>query len=144
MTVLQTTDRAQRLAHELPAAGVDALLVSALVNLRYITGYTGSNGLALVGPQTRVFVTDFRYVEQAEQEVDPSFDRRRGQQELLETIPEALPPGPLRLGFDDAHVTVREYAKLLELMPERVQLVEAAGLVEGLREVKEADEIEQI
>ena len=41
------------------------LLVSALVNVRYMTGYTGSNGLALLGPQTRMFVTDFRYVEQA-------------------------------------------------------------------------------
>ncbi len=52
MTVLQTTDRAQRLVDLLPPAGVDALLVSALLNVRYMTGYTGSNGLALVGPQT--------------------------------------------------------------------------------------------
>lgn len=144
MTLLQTTDRAQRLVDQLPAAGVDALLVSALVNVRYMTGYTGSNGLALVGPETRVFVTDFRYVEQAEQEVDPTYDRRRGQQELLDSIPEALPSGELRLGFDDAHVTVREHAKLRELLPERVQLVQAGGLVERLREVKEPEEIERI
>jgi Xaa-Pro aminopeptidase len=144
MTVLQSTDRAQRLVDQLPAAGVDALLVSALVNVRYMTGYTGSNGLALVGPQTRVFVTDFRYVEQAEQEVDPTYDRRRGQQELLDAVPEALPSGELRLGFDDAHVTVREHAKLRELLPDRVQLVQAAGLVERLREVKEPEEIERV
>jgi len=144
MTVLQTTDRAQRLSDLLPTAGIDALLVSALVNVRYMTGYTGSNGLALVGPQTRVFVTDFRYVEQAEQEVGDTYDRRRGQQELLEAIPEALPAGELRLGFDDAHVTVRDHAKLRELLPERVQLVPAAGLVERLREVKEPEEIERI
>src|SRR5690348_9104220 len=105
MTAVQTTDRAQRLVDLLPEAGVDALLVSALVNVRYMTGYTGSNGLAVVGPQTRVFVTDFRYVEQAQQEVDPAYDRRRGQQELLESIPETLPAGEVRLGFDDAHVT---------------------------------------
>jgi Xaa-Pro aminopeptidase len=144
MTVLQTTDRAQRLVDLLPPAGVDALLVSALLNVRYMTGYTGSNGLAVVGPQSRVFVTDFRYVEQAEEEVGSAYDRRRGQQELLEAIPEALPQGELRLGFDDGHVTVRQHASLRDLLPERVQLVPAGGLVERLRAVKEPDEIERI
>jgi Xaa-Pro aminopeptidase len=144
MTALQTTDRAQRLVDLLPGAGVDALLVSALVNVRYMTGYTGSNGLAVVGPQTRVFVTDFRYVEQAEEEVDSTYDRRQGQQELLEAIPEAIPGGELRLGFDDAHVTVRQHAKLRKLLPERVELVGAGGLVERLRAVKEPGEIERI
>jgi Xaa-Pro aminopeptidase len=144
MTALQTTDRAQRLVDLLPEAGVDALLVSALVNVRYMTGYTGSNGLALVGPQTRAFVTDFRYVEQAEEEVDSIYERRLGQQELLEAIPEVLPEGELRLGFDDGQVTVRQHAKLRDLLPERVELVAAGGLVERLRAVKEPGEIERI
>ena len=54
------SDRAERLLGLLPGAGVDLLLITGLVNVRYMTGYTGSNGLALVGPQTRAFVTDFR------------------------------------------------------------------------------------
>jgi Xaa-Pro aminopeptidase len=137
-------DRAERLVELLPDAGVDVLLVSALVNVRYMTGYTGSNGLALVGPQTRVFVTDFRYVEQAAEEVDPTFDRRRAPQELLDIVGELLPQGSLRLGFDDAHVTVRQHAKLRELLPERVELVKAGGLVERLRAVKDHMEIARI
>ena len=43
------SDRAQRAIALLDGAGVDALLVTNLVNVRYLTGYTGSNGLALIG-----------------------------------------------------------------------------------------------
>ena len=65
------SDRAERLVELLPAEDVRRAAGHRLVNVRYMTGYTGSNGLALVGPQTRAFVTDFRYVEQAADEVDP-------------------------------------------------------------------------
>ena len=69
------SDRATRLAEQLPEIGADLMVVTSLVNVRYLTGYTGSNGLALVGPDTRVFVTDFRYLEQSAAEVDGAFDR---------------------------------------------------------------------
>ncbi len=138
------SDRAERLVQLLPAEGVDLLLVTSLVNVRYMTGYTGSNGLALIGPDRRVFVTDFRYVEQAAAEVDPSYERRRDQQELFDALEELLPDGELRLGFDDANITVRQHTRLRELLPERIELVCAGGLVERLRVVKDADEIARI
>ncbi len=117
------------------------MLVTDLVNVRYLTGYTGSNGLALIGPSTRVFVTDFRYVEQAAEQVDPSFDRLRASVDLLEAIQDAIPSGELRVGFEEAHMTVREHGRLRELLPDRVELVGVQGLVEGLRAVKEPDEV---
>jgi Xaa-Pro aminopeptidase len=138
------SNRADRLIDLLPTEGVDVLLVTALVNVRYMTGYTGSNGLALVGPQTRVFVTDFRYVEQAAVEVDGSYERKRDQLELYDEIADSMPSGEIRLGFDDANITVRQHARLRELLPERVELVTAGGLVERLRAVKEPEEIERI
>lgn len=138
------SDRAQRLVDQIAGEDLDLLLVTALVNVRYLTGYTGSNGLAVVGPQTRLFVTDFRYVEQAAAEVDPSFDRRRDRNELVGAIADALPPGELTLGFDDANVTVREHARLRGLLPDRVTLVAAGGIVERLRAVKDAGEIERM
>jgi Xaa-Pro aminopeptidase len=134
--------RAERLTGRLPDAGVDAVLITDLVNLRYLTGFTGSNGVALVGPDTRLFVTDFRYVEQAAEQVEPSFDRLKASTDLLEAIDEAVPPGELRLGFEAAHVSVREHARLRELLPERIELVGTDGLVEALRAVKEPDEID--
>jgi Xaa-Pro aminopeptidase len=140
--------RAQALVEALPDAGVDVLLVTELVNVRYLTGYSGSNGLALVGPRTRTFITDFRYVEQAAEEVDSSFERRRATQDLLDAIPDALAAGsgagPTRLGFEDAHVSVRQHGRLRELLPEQVELVAAGNLVERLRAVKDPDEVARI
>src|SRR2546421_2483026 len=131
------TDHADRLIDLLPDAGVDAMLVTNLVNVRYLTGYTGSNGLVLVGSDTREFITDFRYVQQARDEVDPSFERSRAPLDLIEAVGEALPSGELRLGVEDDHVTVRQHARLRELLPDRVELVAAGSLVESLRAVKE-------
>jgi Xaa-Pro aminopeptidase len=136
--------RVERLNRELAGAGVDLMLVSELVNVRYLTGYTGSNGIALVGPDRAEFVTDFRYVEQAEGEVDPAFTRHRAAQDLLDSVEELLPEGPLRLGFEDAHVSVRAHARMREILPDRVELVGATGLVEGLRVIKEPEEVERI
>ena len=139
------SDRADRLVGLLTTDDLDLLLITALVNVRYMTGYTGTNGLALVGPQTRVFVTDFRYVEQAKVEVQSSYERRRDQLELFGAIAGSIPAsGELRLGFDDTNITVRQHARLREVLPERVQLVPAGGLVEQLRAVKEPDEIDRI
>jgi len=136
--------RADRLMEKLDDAGVDLVLVTDLISVRYLTGYTGSNGLALIGTDTRVFITDFRYVEQAAEQVDSSFDRRRAPQDLLEAIGQALPGGEVRLGFEEAHLSVREHARLGELVPERVELVGMQGVVEGLRAVKEPGEVAAI
>jgi Xaa-Pro aminopeptidase len=136
--------RVDRAIELLAEAGVDLLLVSNLVNVRYLTGYTGSNGVALVGPDTRTFITDFRYVEQAAEQVDAAFDRRRAPRELFDGVKDVLPGGSLRLGFEDAHVSVRAHSRLRELLPERVELVGVDGLVESLRAIKDPEEIARI
>jgi Xaa-Pro aminopeptidase len=136
--------RAQRLISLLSDEGIDVMLVSDLVNVRYLTGYTGTNGLALIGPRTRTFITDFRYVQQAAEEVHASFERRRSTQDLLEAIIDVLPEGQLRLGFEAAHVSVRTYSRMRRLLGGRADLVGTEGLVERLRAVKEPNEIERI
>ncbi|MGA9857083.1 MAG: Xaa-Pro peptidase family protein [Solirubrobacteraceae bacterium] len=136
--------RAQRLADRLPEIGADVIVVTSLINVRYLTGFTGSNGLVLVGPDIRAFITDFRYVEQSAAEVDIAFDRRTSQTDLVEAIADLLPTGSVRLAFEDSHLTVRSHAKLRELMPERVELVAAGDPVEQLRAVKDAEEIRRI
>ena len=136
------TDRVDRLLAELPGADVELLLVTDLTNVRYLTGYSGSNGLALLGEQLRVFVTDFRYVEQAAEEVDPSFEQIHAVQDLIDSLPDLLPEGELQLGFDDAHTSVKAHARLRELLPYHVDLVGASGLVEHLRVAKEPLEVE--
>jgi Xaa-Pro aminopeptidase len=137
------SDRVDRLVGRLARAEVDALLVTDLINLRYLTGFVGSNGLALIGPQTRMFATDFRYSVQMTQQVDESFDRRQLPRNLLAAVEDVLPEGQLRLGFETS-MPVRIHTRLRQVLPERVELVGVDGLVEELRAVKEASEIERI
>jgi Xaa-Pro aminopeptidase len=134
--------RADALVENVADRELDAVLVSGEVNVRWATGFTGSNALAIVGEDVRVFLTDFRYVEQAEEEVDGGFDRRRGERDLLGEVRGALPDRrPLRLGFDDAQMSVRTHTRLAEQVGEEIELVAAGGIVEDLRAVKDANEL---
>jgi Xaa-Pro aminopeptidase len=122
---------------------LDALLVTDLVNVRYLTGFTGSNGMAVVGRDLRRFLTDFRYAEQAAAQVD-GFDAEQAPRDLLDVLSDGWPAGELRLGFEDDHVTVRRHEKLQGVLPQRVRLVAAGGVVQELRAVKDAGEVERI
>jgi Xaa-Pro aminopeptidase len=135
--------RADRVADRLRERELDALLVTDPLNVRYLTGFTGTNGIAVVGPQARRFITDSRYVERAKAELD-GFELEPAPQELRLALADGWPAGDLRLGFDDAHVSVRLHGKLRETLPERVELAAAGGLVEAERVVKEPGELAAI
>jgi Xaa-Pro aminopeptidase len=137
------SDRAARVEALLEDAGVDALLVTSPVNLRYLTGFTGSNGLCVLGPGLRRFVTDFRYVERAAREVD-GFEIERSPTEFLAALRSGWPEGALRLGFEDHVMTVRAHARVAALLPDGVELAPAGGLVERERAIKEPAELERI
>ena len=62
---MDVAGRVDRLRAALDDAGCDALLVTHLTNIRYLTGFTGSAALLLVQPDALTFVTDGRYEEQA-------------------------------------------------------------------------------
>lgn len=122
---------------------LDALLVSNLVNVRWLTGFSGSNAMAVVGPAQRRFVTDFRYLTQAADQVDDEWEREIDS-DLFKRVAGGLPDGPFRLGFDDADISVKQHAQLAELVGAEVELVAAGGILEALRAVKDAAEIEAI
>jgi Xaa-Pro aminopeptidase len=127
-------------ADRLDLGELDALVVTNLVNVRYLTGYTGSNGVAVVGPDTPLFFTDFRYMTQAAEQV-AGFDVRRGERDLLGDVAEAVSG---RVGFEDASLSVRKFERLRGLVGERAELVAAGDLVEKLRRVKEPAEVDAI
>ena len=123
---------------------LDLLLVTNVVNVRWLTGFTGSNAATLVGTNQRRFITDFRYLIQSADQIDDLWEREIAT-DLLKCAVEGLPSDrPLRLGFDDAHLTVKQHARLTELAPEGVELVAAGAIVETLRAVKDAAEIAAI
>ena len=147
-----TAERAERLARLVAEEGLDSLIVGDLVrpgdsgpdaiaNVRWLTGFAGSSGLALVGPEQRAFLTDFRYEQRAERDVDGGFERVIASARLLPTLAERLGG---KVGFDEAHTSVRSLRKLEEELPEGAELVPTEGLVEGLRRIKDPGEIEAI
>ncbi|HXE99124.1 MAG TPA: aminopeptidase P family protein [Solirubrobacterales bacterium] len=149
---MNAVTRPERLARLLPEHGIDQLLVGDLVrpgdstpdaisNLRWLTGFSGTSGLAIVGAEDRVFLTDFRYVERAKREVDAEFERATAERELLDA---ALPRLRGRVGYDEAQTSVKSLRKLEQGVPEEVELVAAGGLVERLRRRKDADELRAI
>src|SRR3954468_2752378 len=131
--------RAERLAEAVAARALDALLITNLFNLRWATGFTGSNGAALIGPDVRLFLTDFRYVEQAAEQVR-EFDRDRAGRDLLADVAERLPQG--KVGFEDQWLSVRSHGRLRTAADDGIELTGASGIVERLREVKDEHELE--
>jgi Xaa-Pro aminopeptidase len=129
--------RTDRLVELLRARDLDSLLVTELLNVRYLTGFTGTNAAAIVTPEERLFFTDFRYVEQARQQV-PEYERIEAGRDMLGDLSGRLRG---RAGFDDEHLSVAAHRKLSEKVPEGVELVPAGGLVEELRAVKDASEV---
>jgi Xaa-Pro aminopeptidase len=129
--------RADKLVERLRERELDWLLVTNLVNVRYLSGFTGTNGVCLVGTDERLFFTDFRYVERAQAEV-PDFERLRGKQDLLGDAAERFAG---RVGFEDQHMSVRQHRRLTEMLPDGAELVPAGGIVEGLRAVKDEGEL---
>ncbi|AKS34554.1 M24 family metallopeptidase [Mycolicibacterium goodii] len=139
MTISQ---RRERLRQRLAAADLDAMLVTDLVNVRYLSGFTGSNAALLirVGDATPVLATDGRYRTQAAQQApdaEVAIERACGPHLVARGAAE----GVRRLGFESHVVTVEAHRALTEAAGENLELVRAAGTVEALREVKDAGEI---
>jgi Xaa-Pro aminopeptidase len=129
--------RTDRLVELLEARNLDSLLVTDLLNVRYLTGFTGSNGACVVTRDERLFYTDFRYVEQARAQV-PEYERIEAGRDMLGDLSGRLRG---RAGFDDDHLSVAAHSKLAEKVGTDAELVPAAGLVEQLRALKDADEV---
>jgi Xaa-Pro aminopeptidase len=132
--------RADRLVERLAERELDALVVTNLTNVRYLSGFTGSNAVCVVGRDSRVFLTDFRYVSQAAEQV-PDFERVKGERDLLGDVAERVSG---RVGFEDGTMTVRSHERLRGLVGDGVELVAAGNLVEELRAVKGRDEVEAV
>jgi Xaa-Pro aminopeptidase len=133
--------RGERLAGLLPEHELDQLFVSDLMNVRYLTGFTGTNGACLVGGDELIFFTDFRYVERAEREVGDEWERPEAEREL---VPQIVGRMKGRVGFEDAKLSVRQLARIEAAAGDDVEFVAAGDLVEQLRVVKEQAELDRI
>jgi Xaa-Pro aminopeptidase len=137
-------DRLAELGRRLDELGVDALLVTSRPNIRYLTGFSGTNGVALVCPRGATFLTDFRYTERAAP-LEAFMEVRQVERDVMKAACDHLAelvPGGARIGFESAHMTVAQHERLKAAAP--VPPVATTGAVERLREVKDAGEQEAV
>nr|SFZ88193.1 Aminopeptidase YpdF (MP-, MA-, MS-, AP-, NP-specific) [Loigolactobacillus rennini] len=135
---------AQRLAalrKKLTAIQLDGLMVTNAANLRYLTHFTGTSGVALITRTSAFFVTDSRYTQQAYQQVAPQgYAIVESAGSLFAEINRLLRKLQLTtLGFEADYVSFNTYDDLADLFD--VGLVPTSGIVEQLRAVKDPDEV---
>jgi Xaa-Pro aminopeptidase len=132
--------RRDRLAARLADLGVDAVVVTRIVNVRYLTGFTGSNGQVVVGRETSVFLTDGRYEEQARAEV-PDLERRTYRGPFSEHgLRACRDVAAAVVGFEAEAVTYAAWRRLADAA-EGLELRPVPAVVEELRAVKDPDEL---
>lgn len=143
---MPTVDHPRRrssLADRFEDLGVEGFLITGQMNVRYLTGFSGSNGqLVLTADGGGNFFTDSRYEEQSRREV-PDLHQVIYQGKFSVALGEALRDGDLRrVGFEAAHISYKAHRELAEL--DGIELVPVSGEVERLRWAKERAEIELI
>lgn len=131
-----------RIAEQLQAKGLDALLVTNPYNRRYVSGFTGTSGCCLLTTSVCELLTDFRYMEQASVQTKASgFAVVRHEADMMATAAErAARYGVKRLGFEKDNVSYSLYEKLQAVFT-GVELVPASGMIEEMRLIKTADEL---
>ncbi|HVQ83739.1 MAG TPA: Xaa-Pro peptidase family protein [Mycobacterium sp.] len=139
------SQRRNNLRAQIGASGLDAMLVTDLINVRYLSGFSGSNGALLVFADERgpVLATDGRYRTQAAEQA-PGVEIAIERAVARHLVGRAADAGVAKLGFESNVVTVDGFDVLTGEVNQRAgstELVRAAGTVEALREVKDAGEL---
>ena len=137
--------RLSEVRRAMASAGIDSLAVTGLSNVFYLCGFSGSNAALIVLPGSHHLFTDSRYTLQSK-------DEARGARVHIARGPlpeicgaflrQRAARSGLRAGFEPTHLNVTEWTRLKEAASRKVRWKSAAGLVESLREVKSAEELE--
>lgn len=129
-----------KLQAKLSEKGLDALIVTNPYNRRYITGFTGTAGMAIITPQEGIFITDFRYTDQAQEQAKEFKIIEHTQAIELEAKSQLEALQVKNVGFEKFAVTYAEYERFKNVFP--VELVPVEGLIEELRVIKSDEEIQ--
>jgi Xaa-Pro aminopeptidase len=132
--------RRRAVAARLGELGVDALLVTSLVNTRYLTGFTGSNGQLLLGEDLELFLTDGRYGTSSRREV-PDIERSSAERSYRGAVVDwCRSAGIARLGIEAGAMTVAERDALVGAIGDGTEVMPLRDVVEEQRRVKDAEE----
>jgi Xaa-Pro aminopeptidase len=135
-------ERLRKLRKQLDTTAVDGMIISGAANRRYLSGFTGSSGVLVIDDRAAYLVTDFRYWEQAAAEAN-GFTLYKQGPNLYQSVVELVGKLEWRsVGFEPEELTYLEYQKYRGLLPLEVEYTPVPELVQRLRTVKDAAEIE--
>ena len=147
LPAMNVSARVDRLRGLFDEAEVDALLVTRLPNVAYLTGFTGSAGMLFAARDDAILVTDGRYAQQSEEQITASGADVRIEiattQAEQRAVLSAAAATPHRLGLESEGVTWAQQRTFVEWFP-GTELVPTQHLVERLRAVKESGEVARI
>jgi Xaa-Pro aminopeptidase len=133
-------ERLRKIQQTLRERKLSSLLVTHLPNVRYLTGFSGTTGLCVVGEEGNYFLTDFRYKEQSEHEIT-GFKIIIAKDSLFEELQKRrIFRGAERVGVEGNFLPYAEFQKLRRLF-KRVRFVPQAELVESVSSIKDEKEI---
>ena len=140
-------NRLVKLQQQFDELSIDGLMINGDWNRRYVTGFTGSNGIVLITKNDVTLITDYRYFEQAKSQTGLSVvlhAEHTGHKHKIydEAAKQIKKMGIKRLGFEQQHLSFGNYAKLDGLID--CEMIPTYDVVENLRMVKSLEEIENI
>lgn len=136
-------ERLRKLNNLIKKNQLDALIVNKLANVRYLSGYSGSNGLMVLGPPRAYFLTDFRYTVQARKEVKNCQIIIAERDLISELVKLPCFQKKVKVGFETNYITVKLLSKIKELLPKAI-FEPVEDLVESLAIIKDNTEINKL
>lgn len=133
----------EQLRGSLQEKQLDAILITSPINRRYITNFTGTAGVALVTQSDAVFITDFRYTEQATEQIKDFTIVEHKNPIHKEVFQQLKDLNVEKLGFEQNHVTYAEYTLYKETFKD-IQLHAVSNIIENLRLIKSEEEIKVV
>lgn len=136
---MELLEKLTELRSALEANDLDAILITSSINRRYMTGFTGTAGVAIISRNDARFITDFRYTDQATEQAKHFQVVQHKQLIELEISDQLKEMKVNRLGFEKDHVTFNKYEKYKDVF--EAELIPVSGLVEALRLIKTNSEL---
>jgi Xaa-Pro aminopeptidase len=132
-------EKLEKLRSSFEKLNIDGLVVASNFNRRYISNFTGSSGVVLISSDRALFITDFRYVEQATNQCE-GFEIVQHSGAIIEEVAvQAKKLGIKKLGFEQDHLTFASYRSYENVI--EGELIPVSGVIEKLRLIKTSSEI---
>lgn len=123
---------------------LDGLILSSPANISYLTNYNCRDSYLIISKKDRVFITDFRYIEEIKKNLS-GFTLDKITKSPAKTIADTCKNLELKeIGFESSHLTFKEYKNIENEITKDMRLVPTNGIIEEFREIKNEEELKKI